>query len=89
MIEVLIFALCAIGVYITLEMIKYNKQLKEDERNNNEGASSINQERYNLKHSAKVPKAKVQSKRKPGRPKKEINEPKKVKKNARKDKKKV
>ena len=89
MIEVLIFALCAIGVYITLEMIKYNKQLEEDERKNNEGTPSINQERYILKRSAEIPKAKLQSKRKPGRPKKETTQPKKVKKNARKDKKKV
>jgi|8_EtaG_2_1085327.scaffolds.fasta_scaffold03235_2 competence protein ComGF len=89
MIEILIFALCAIGVYITLEMIKYNKQLKEDERNNNEGTPSINQERYNLKHSTEVPKAKVQSKRKPGRPKKKNVESKKVKKDARRDKRKV
>jgi len=89
MIEILIFALCAIGVYITLEMIKYNKQLEEDERNNNEGTPSINQERYNLKHSAEVPKAKIQSKRKPGRPKKKTTQSKKVNKNARKDKKKV
>ena len=89
MIEILIFALCAISVYIALEMIKYNKQLKQNERNNNEGAPNINQERYNIKHSAEIPKAKIQSKRKPGRPKKETTKPKKVKKNARKDKKKV
>ena len=81
MIEILIFALCAISVYIALEMIKYNKQLKQNERNNNEGAPNINQERYNIKHSAEIPKAKVQTKRKPGRPKKKNVESKKVKKN--------
>jgi len=81
MIEILIFALCVISVYIALEMIKYNKQLKQNERNNNEGTPSINQERYNIKHSAEIPKAKVQNKRKPGRPKKKNVECKKVKKN--------
>tara|TARA_R100000655_G_scaffold59946_2_gene98389 strand:- start:1874 stop:2143 length:270 start_codon:yes stop_codon:yes gene_type:complete len=89
MIEILVLGMCAIGAYITLEMIKYNKQLKQNERNNNEGTPSINQERYNIKHSAEIPKAKVQNKRKPGRPKKKNVESKKVKKNARKDKKKV
>ena len=84
MIEILIFALCAISVYIALEMIKYNKQLKQNERNNNEGAPNINQERYNIKHSAEIPKAKVQTKRKPGRPKKKNVESKKVKKNEKK-----
>jgi len=64
MIEILIFALCAIGVYITLEMIKYNKQLKEDERNNNRAFENLKKEKNKSNRGSKISKSKVQGKSK-------------------------
>ena len=86
--ETVLLVVCVVVFWITWNMIKYNKKIKENERSNNTVTPIINQERYNLKGDKKIPKAKAQNKRKPGRPKKKNAKP-KVKINERQDKKKV
>ena len=67
---VVVSVMSVISLYITIEMIKYNTQLKEDERFNNRDNSVVNKERYDVKCCKEVSKDKVPNKRKPGRPKK-------------------
>mgnify|MGYP003136631626 CR=1 FL=1 len=40
MIEVVLVVICAIGLYASWSVIKYNKQIKEHERDNQRRASS-------------------------------------------------
>lgn len=86
--EIVLSIVCVVVLWITWNMIKYNKKIKQNERSNNTITPIINQERYNLKSDKEIPKDKAQNKRKPSRPKKK-NVKSKVKKNARQDKKKV
>lgn len=78
---VVVIVMSVVSLWITIEMIKYNTQLKKYERLNNENTPIINQEKYNLKGSEEVLETKVQNKRKRGRPKKKITKPKKINKN--------
>tara|TARA_R110001592_G_scaffold316905_1_gene593536 strand:+ start:142 stop:417 length:276 start_codon:yes stop_codon:yes gene_type:complete len=86
---IVVTVMSVVSLCITIEMIKYNTQLKKYERLNNENTPIINQEKYNLKGSEEVLKNKVQNKRKPSSPKKKNVKPKLNKKHARQDKKKV
>ena len=78
---IVVTVMSVVSLCITIEMIKYNTQLKKYERLNNENTPIINQEKYNLKGSEEVLETKVQNKRKRGRPKKKITKPKNVNKN--------
>jgi hypothetical protein len=69
---VVVTVMFIVSLYITMGMIKYNTQIKKNERHNKGVNPIINQERYNLKSRKEAPKDKVQNKRKPGRPKKKV-----------------
>ena len=73
MIEALILAITISGFYLVYEVIKFNNQIKKDERFNSGVTPIINQKKYKVKSSKKVSKDKTQNKRKPGRPKKKIS----------------
>jgi Flp pilus assembly protein TadB len=88
MIEVVLVVICAIGLYASWSMIKYNKQIKEHERDNQKRATDGEKKKYKSKRSAKVSKDQVSNKRKYNNAKKKAIES-KVKKNAGRNKKKV
>lgn len=66
-VSIFIFSLA----YIAWDILKYNKQIKNNERYNRESLKEVYKKEKKSKSSTKVSKAKVQSKRKPGRPKKQ------------------
>ena len=61
---VVLSVITLIITYISIEIIKYNKQIKKDERFNNRSTPRINQERYNIKGSEEISSDKVQDKHK-------------------------
>ena len=88
--EVIVLSIVtAVGFYITIGIIKFNKQLKEDERSNNRNTPIINQERYNIKGDKEIPENKASNKRESSRSKKKTTKSKKIKQNAGRNKKKV
>ena len=46
MIEVVLVVICAIGLYASWSMIKYNKQIKEYERDNQKRATDSEKKKY-------------------------------------------
>ena len=88
MIKAVLLAVCSIGLYVTWNMVKYNKQLKKDERYNNGTIKSGSKKKPKVKSSPKVSDDQVSSKRKYKNAKKKAVES-KIKKNARRNKKKV
>jgi len=76
---VVLSVMSVIILYITIGMIKYNTQLKKDERFNNRSTQNINKERSDAKCCKEVSKDKVSNKRKPGRFKKKTTQSKKIK----------
>tara|TARA_R100001198_G_scaffold23698_1_gene12281 strand:- start:638 stop:883 length:246 start_codon:yes stop_codon:yes gene_type:complete len=76
---IVVSVMSLISLYITIGMIKYNTQLKKDERFNNRDNSVVNKERYDVKCCKEVSKDKVPNKRKPSRFKKKTTQSKKIK----------
>ena len=68
-----------VSLYITIGMIKYNTQLKEDERFNNGDNSVVDKEKCDVKCCKEIPKDQVSNKRKPSRFKKKTTKLKKIK----------
>mgnify|MGYP003625861792 FL=1 len=90
MIEAVLVVICVIALYMIWEALKYSKQIKEDERINQQDFIRVNQEREGKPSSnSKTSKDKAQSKRKYRSLKEENVKSKNVKKNARRNKKKV
>ena len=68
--EFVLLVVIVIGAYTYYEYAVYNNIKKENERNNKNRSKECCKKREVPKGSKKVSKAKVQNKRKPGRPKK-------------------
>lgn len=90
MIKAVLVVICVIFLYMIWEMLKYSKQRKEDERINQQDYIRVNQKREGKPYgNSKVSKDKASNKRKYRNLKEKNVESKNVKKNARRDKKKV
>jgi len=88
MITVVLVLVSVISLYIAWNIIKYNKQVKQDERYNQRNATSSDKEKCKSTCGTKVSKNQVSNKRKYNNAKKKAIES-KVKKNAGRNKKKV
>ena len=88
MVVVAITVVCVICILITWDMVKYSQKIKESERHNNRVLETIKKEKSKTKRSPKISKDQVSNKRKYNSAKKKAVES-KVKKNARRNKKKV
>jgi hypothetical protein len=83
-----ISVVCVISIVMAWNMVNYSKQIKEHERDNQRRASSSEKKKSKPKCGSKVSKDQVSNKRKYKNAKKKAVES-KVKKNARRNKKKV
>ena len=88
MIETVLIVVCLISLYISWDMVKYSKQVKEDERYNTRTTNSGSKKKRKSKCSTEASEDQVSNKRKYKNAKKKAVES-KVKKNARRNKKKV
>ena len=89
MVAVVLVLVSVISLYIAWNIIKYNKQVKQDERYNKRSTASSDKKRCEPTCSTEVPEDQVSNKRKYRNAKKKAVESKNVKKNARRNKKKV
>ena len=89
MIETVLVVVCLISLYISWDMVKYSKQVKEDERYNTGATNSGSKKKRKPKCSTEASEDQVSNKRKYKNAKKKAVESKKLKKNARRNKKKV
>ena len=88
MVVVAITVVCVICILIAWDMVKYSQKIKESERHNNRVLEDLKKEKSKTKCSPKVSEDQVSNKRKYKSTKKKAVES-KVKKNARRNKKKV
>tara|TARA_R100000734_G_C3291271_1_gene83084 strand:- start:535 stop:759 length:225 start_codon:yes stop_codon:yes gene_type:complete len=59
-------------IYVIWDAINYTNEIKQNDRYNRESLEESFKKKKEFKSNTKVSKAKVQNKRKPGRPKKQI-----------------
>lgn len=88
MVVVAITVVCVICILIAWDMVKYSQKIKESERHNNRVLEDLKKEKNKSSRGPKVSKDQVSDKRKYNNAKKKAVES-KVKKNARRNKKKV
>tara|TARA_R100000951_G_C2647440_1_gene183045 strand:+ start:2497 stop:2742 length:246 start_codon:yes stop_codon:yes gene_type:complete len=65
--EIFIGMLCAIGLYLAYEMVKYKKQIKQNEKSNTERALRSNKKKKKSSSSAEATTVKAPHKSKPKR----------------------
>jgi len=65
--EISIGIVCLIGLYLAYEMIKYKKQIKQNEKNNTERALRSNKKKKKSSSSAEATKVEAPHKSKPRR----------------------
>ena len=88
MVVIAITVVCVIFIFISWDMVKYSKKIKESERHNNRVLEDLKKEKSKVKRGPKVSEDQISNKRKYKSIKKKAIES-KVKKNAGRNKKKV
>ena len=88
MVVIAIAVVCVIFIFISWDMVKYSKKIKESERHNNRVLEDLKKEKCKVKRGPKISEDQISNKRKHKSIKKKAIES-KVKKNAGRNKKKV
>ena len=88
MVVIAIAVVCVIFIFISWDMVKYSKKIKESERHNNRVLEDLKKEKCKVKRGPKISEDQISNKRKYKSIKKKAIES-KVKKNAGRNKKKV